>query len=514
MIGERTDPATTPPQAIPSSIPSLAFVIAGFLLSRLVAHIAGVPFESASLAFYWHFVDPALLRDRLVESLFFLHGQPPLLNLYTGLILKLFPGREEPAFYITFLFLGLCLTIALYFLMTRLGVHAWWSVGLTLLFVTSPACILFENWLFYTYPLLVFLCLAALFLHRFLSSARLCEALLFFTFLAFVVLLRSTFHLLWFVLLALLLLFFQRRYWKKILLSAFVPFLILLVVYVKNLILFGSLVSSTWMGMNLARMTVTWLPEETRQVLVEEGKLSQLAMIQPFSDLHAYPEAFRTTPETGVAILDLAEKTTGATNLYHNAYIELSKQYHRDSLYVLTHHPEAYRSAIRTAYFLFFLPANNYFPMLEGREQIRHWDQFHSQVISGQLRPLYEGPLMRTFTHRYEQQEPLNLALFVIASYAAAIAFGSCVFWKVLRGRSSEEPFTLTVLFLWFNILYVTLISNAFEVGENNRFRFVVDPSILVLVGVVLSRILAKALQTQACRIDPSGGPSGRRRSI
>jgi hypothetical protein len=58
-----------------------------FGASRAAAYAAGVRFDSSPLAFCWQLVDPDLLRTRLLESLFYLHGQPPLFNLYLGVLL-------------------------------------------------------------------------------------------------------------------------------------------------------------------------------------------------------------------------------------------------------------------------------------------------------------------------------------------------------------------------------------------------------------------------------------------
>ena len=51
--------------------------------------IAGVRFDAHALGIYYQFIDPPLLESRLLESLFYSHGQPPLFNLFLGLVLKI-----------------------------------------------------------------------------------------------------------------------------------------------------------------------------------------------------------------------------------------------------------------------------------------------------------------------------------------------------------------------------------------------------------------------------------------
>jgi hypothetical protein len=50
------------------------------------------------------------------------------------------------------------------------------------------------------------------------------------------------------------------------------------------------------------------------------------------------------------------------------------------------------------------------------------------------------------------------------------------------------DPTFLTVLYLLLNVLYVALVGNALEVGENNRFRFMIDPLALALLAWSVSR--------------------------
>lgn len=43
-----------------------------------------------------------------------------------------------------------------------------------------------------------------------------------------------------------------------------------------------------------------------------------------------------------------------------------------------------------------------------------------------------------------------------------------------------------------FTILYVTVVTNMLEVGENNRFRFSVDPYLFTVVGMAVTRAQSK----------------------
>src|SRR5207245_7531778 len=117
-------PVATTPSPPPRRERRLLYAAAlagGFVVSRLLYWSIGVRFDSSSLGWYWQYVDPVLLKYDLVRSLVYLHSQPPLFNLFLGLVLKLFPGHEATVFQLTFLALGLTLTLSMFFLMARLG---------------------------------------------------------------------------------------------------------------------------------------------------------------------------------------------------------------------------------------------------------------------------------------------------------------------------------------------------------------------------------------------------------
>ena len=177
----------------------LAPVILGviFIVSRLLYSRAGVQFDSDTIDRVWHFVDAYLLKNDLWRSIFYLHTQPPLMNLLTGIGLQLFPESYAGVFHAFFLLGGFLLTLGIYFLGNRLGFPKYISAILAAWFVLSPATVVYENYFFYTYPTTILLTLSALFLARFLEKQRAVDGLLFSFMLAFNALTWSLFHLVW-----------------------------------------------------------------------------------------------------------------------------------------------------------------------------------------------------------------------------------------------------------------------------------------------------------------------------
>ncbi len=464
-----------------AGIPPLASVVIAFALSRIIYFISGVRFDIEPLGDYWQFIDPALLRTNLFESLYYLHSQPPLFNLFLGVVLKLLPGYEAIAFHIIFLASGLTLSVSLYLLMTGLGSSGRLSSILTIVFIASPSCVLYENFLFYTYPVAAVLTLSALLLHRYLKSGRLRHLVVLFALLASLVLTRSAFHLAWFVILALPLIWFQRRHWKKIALAAGVPFLLCFLLYAKNLHAFGSFSSSSWFGMNFARLTTWRLPLDERYNLILQRKISTLSLVKPFRKLETYQDHSHVplAEPTGIPVLDRTQKSSGAPNLNNLTYINISRQYWRDARYILTHYPGTYIGSLFESLFIYFIPTDSY-PFLEdNRRKIDIIDRAYNLILCGQFRYEKEITDERTF---------LNMGLFTALGYIVVAIYGLLLLIQAFRRKPMGLPYALTLLFIWLNLLYVTIVGNAFELGENNRFRFIVDPLFLVLLGLALKR--------------------------
>src|SRR5216684_6256511 len=82
------------------------WILFAFALSRVLYYAAGVRFDARPIDHFFQFLDPELLKHRLLESLLYLHVQPPGFNLYVALILKLFPAHYAEAFHVVHLTLG------------------------------------------------------------------------------------------------------------------------------------------------------------------------------------------------------------------------------------------------------------------------------------------------------------------------------------------------------------------------------------------------------------------------
>jgi hypothetical protein len=166
--------------ARPRIWPEILAIATVFTGSRAVAWALGLRFDANSLSWFWQYIDPALLKTRLLESLFYFHAQPPLYNLWLGVLLKLFGGQFRDASHGTYVLVGLVGTGALALFLAKLGVPRLLAVVLALAFFLSPTAILYENWLFYEYPVAVLLIFAVLTLYLFLERRSFAYGVAFF----------------------------------------------------------------------------------------------------------------------------------------------------------------------------------------------------------------------------------------------------------------------------------------------------------------------------------------------
>lgn len=470
----------------------LLVTVAVFILSRILYHLSGFRFEAFENDHLLHFLSRDLLRDDLLRSLFYLHTQPPLFNFFIGIMVKIFSGETTAAFYWFFTAVGLSLTVSLFLLMVRMGVSSPFSALLTALFVASPACVLFENILLYTYFVATFLCLASLFLHRFVSDSRFLDGFLFFLMLALVILVRSFFHPAWFILILLLLLVLAKPLRKKIILAASVPLLVVLLLYAKNSYLFGNFSSSSWLGMSFSKMTTFRLSEEERIDLVRKGELSELSLLPPFKAIWFYNQ-YVTIPgfeKTGIPILDMEFYPNVGNNWNNLSFLSISQQYMEDARYVLKSYPRKYLGSVMGAFRIYFFPSSDWFHIyssIDNVGKINTIEKVYDMLVYGQL---FGFPRPEPLSEHQDEYfyNGRNIGFFLLAGFLIAVIYGAFIIFRELRKKTPDSPLLVTALFFLITIVYVTVMGNCLEVGENERFRFNIDPLLLVLFGVFLTR--------------------------
>jgi Dolichyl-phosphate-mannose-protein mannosyltransferase len=446
--------------------PPLA-VASAWAVSRVAAYAAGVRFDAGTLGVFWQLIEPDLLRHRLLESLYYLHSQPPLFNLFLGAVLKTFPTGSTHVFQAVYSLLGLVEAVTVYALLARLGTSRAVAVAGGMLVAVLPATILYENWLFYEFPVAVALLLAALALHRFVERGSVAWGIAFFTLLAAVMYTRSVFQHVWLAAALLLVLVSAPQLWRRALLTAAIPLMAVALLYAKNVVEFGVFGTSSWSGMNVAQVIFTSVPVEERAQLVREGTLSRVSLADPFSDLSAYRGAYEPPAPTGIPVLDRAKMANGDANRNNLAYVEISRKYMRDALALIRERPDAYADSVLDGLQLFLTPSSDFLFVEENRQRIRPYEHVFNGFVLGRT------PHVR------------GIAWGILLAYLIAFVYGSIVFARALRRRDGDAA-SVTVAFVWLTVVYVTLVLVLAQVTENQRIRYLIDPLAVVLVALAV----------------------------
>jgi hypothetical protein len=475
----------------------LAIILAGFA-SQAFFHLAGGRFDRGTLyqniTFVMQLLDPRLLADRLWESLWYMHIQPPLFNLFTGILLKLFPRGYAAGFEAIYMLIGLVLAWTLYRLMRLLGVSRWLALAVTILYQTGPADIFFRNWYFYSYPVMTLLVLAGYSLLRYVQLGTAARGLVFFSVLSTIALTRVVYHPVWFAAITAGIMIAAKNLRRRTALLAIGPALVIGLWLAKNYCLFGSWAMNTQLGWSLAKITSRFLTPEELHKLQAAGKISILAGI-PANQRYEKYEGYMAGAEISgppVAALSQREKSAvpgyaprAQNNNYIN-YIPVNRQYARDAFAVMRYCPRAYLRGLAHSAVVFFIPT--WVEELAGREPgiIPAYQRVWA-FLGGNVLPVRDWPS--------DPLAPVALFLphvcwFVVIFYV----FVPVVFaydWLRKRGFARWDRARLITLgFIGFNIAYVMAMGIFLDYGENNRFRSEIVPLTVVLAAVVLQRLL------------------------
>jgi hypothetical protein len=466
------------------------WLVSLFVVSRIGYFALGVRFDARPVLHFYQLIDKELLQNRLWESLYYLHVQPPGFNLYAGMVLKLFPGSYAVVFHLVHLAAGAAICCLTYHLMRVCGVRRVVAFAMAGLFIASPGAVLFENLMLYEYLVGLALLVAAAALFRFIARATLGSAELFFTSLLTLVFLRNIFHLAYYLAAFLFLFCFRKEGRRLVALGAIVPFVLIVGLYAKNWILFGTFSASTWTWAALQAVTSHNLTQPEATELVTRGIISPVSLIGLGAPIARYRPYISMPAKTGIPVLDQEASAAGVPNFNNLAFFAIGRQYTRDSLAILRQFPAAYFRAVQIAWFTYFLPPGD-FPFFDlNRAKIHALDRFVDLVVFGQLKEAPDRAALRMLKAR---GSTFGLVLYtgIFLMIGLPLLWGWCAYYIVagVRAGTLATPVAVLMGFLLFNITYVTAIVNFLSSFENNRYRFPLDSFFVVLLGVVVERI-------------------------
>lgn len=472
----------------------LWLVIATYALGTVLYYMLGVQFDASTYPRYMQFIDRDLLSNRLLESIWYYHAFPPMLNVFVGIGEKLFSPNAHVFFSASFHCLGLLLALSVWGLTSRLTLSRGFALATTAILIFSPAFALYENWLMYTFPAAALLAMATFALSRFVDTGRSCWGFTFFMLLASLALTRSIFHLAWLLLIVFVLLILMRQQRRQIAALAFLPVIIVAGWYLKNHFLFGSFASTSMAGLGLSNITTLTVPGDELLPLVKEGTLSPYALVSRYKDKEILfsDQGYRIT---GVPVLDRPRKTTGEYNFNYRRIVELNRIYLHDGFIVFREFPYYYVTGLRLSNLLFFSPThmNAYFAK-ENRDAAWPMERVFNPLLYG-VQPGFgyiaqpHWGLDKKRPHELEANPSLLLmvlwVLVIPTAYVTARA-------SMLRKGAGDFSRGIVLAFIIGNTVYVYLLGTMLELGENYRYRFLIEPLFFVLTAVMLHALAGR----------------------
>jgi hypothetical protein len=476
-----------------------------FVASRAAYKAAGVVFNAAFLPLAQQHLELRHLEDRLLESLWYQHTQPPLFNLLLGLALKS-PLPFEATLHAFYLGLGAALLGLSYVLLRDLAVSRWWAVGAAIVLCCGPTVVLYEHWPSYEYPLAVLvtgLAVASLRWARTGATRWLAAAV---GLAAACTLTRVLFNPAWFALLVALLLVARRpagREWRAAGVVVALPTVLILGLMAKNLVLFDTPLFSSWGGWNLQRVTVDELPDGRLEELIADGTLTPMARIPVQLSLESY--AAETEPcvpaHPDVPVLAEERKSNGWENFNHECYLPITSEALDNAIAAGLAEPRNTARVWVASFQIWGEPASLYAFVYDNRLQVETLDTWYRQLVL--LDVPWDPPVQTDAAWYLPLGTPggdWRFSLSILLGTLLAVALGGRSAWRIVRGRGSARDTQLAVIGL--TVLTVTLTGNLLEIGENNRFRFVVEPVTLIVLFATLAQ-LGRKTRRKAARSEP-----------
>ncbi len=447
-------------------------IITVFVASRFVTTLLGIHPDMHALSEYWQYLDVETLRHHLLTGVWYDHAQPPVFNLFLGSVLKIGGTHYILLFDIILKLISLCNALLLFTIVRRLNTVYFMPMLVAIVYLLSPATIIFEAELFYTSLVSLFLLVSVFYLIRLTESGSWLNALGIFLPLTLLCLTRSVYHIVWLFIIAAVLIFYYRRkaVLNKLTIASLISILLVGSWYVKNKLLFGKLTASSWVGMNLARNVF-------HDNAIKDS--SHIEAYEPFSRISVYRKFLDPEFENKFKSLndrDLLQelKNDSFINETEVSYIPVSELYQKASTDFIHNNPGAYLKNVFQSSILFFTPGTLYSLTLGNAGKIKYYDLLYSLNLTIFAKDKKERRILLTISAMPK------LILYVF------------VFFILARISLQTRSITPWNLFILLTIGFVFGISSFFEHYENMRFRFETEPLFLILAAQVFSRLFSR----------------------
>ena len=438
-------------------------------------------------SWFWQNIPADLLQDRALESLWWLHAQPPLWNALGAVLINAFPASYMHVLQGLNIALGTALVVLVLDLVARETGSRRWGMAAGLTVALHPALFLYEAYALYTVLVAFLIVLAA----RTLSlrqSAALQERswwplVGFVGVVSALILTRSLYHL---VLLAgaiPLVIILRGRPPRNVALVLVTLVLLPTAWYGKNAVQHGFFGGSSWYGMGIWRTALFLQDTEVLNRALIEGRLDPAARLVPFSP----PSAYRVLGYAEDSRIPLLSRDD-----FHNVNIPaISAGYQRSARALIVETPSRYLANVNLAYANFSAPSSGFHHLDPNRERMGVLGKLDQWVLLG---PIFDRIEERLAGGQFYGSLYYFLIPAVLLIYLFQLTRG-------VQGRSGVAERIrqdAAVIVLAGITLYTVLIGCTMELGENVRFKFLIEPAFLALTFIVMYRLVGKTPKLKA----------------
>jgi len=456
-----------------------------YVVTRMVLLLNGVQFIADYRFMIFHSIE--LLESNLLESIWYTHSFTVFMNIIAGVALKLPQALQIPFYQLIYYSASIILLISFGKILEFFNISALLNFGVLAIFCCLPAFIYFENFLIYTHLVCCLLTLSIAILIQAFQKNTFRLWFMFFFLCALLSFIRTSYHLVWLVVTLVIVVIIDFTHVTTKVKSFIMPFSLIFLWYLKNLILFGFFGASSMLGLNLALITVKNLSNKEKRVLVKSNQISSVSEVSIFAGIDKYKNYinYKIEDKTGIAVLDEINKSQGKKNFNHIGFIEVAEKRMEDNLTYLKLYTKRYiKNVFQENVKDFLRPSTKWHPSdrpgykihqkksphIPNRKILGKWEELHNNLV------------------HYKIGKPIGFYWFTL------LAFLYFIIWKCskfLKRKKLTIKDKILILIL-FNIFYLAAISCLFSSTELERYRFTVEPLLWTITILFLISIIKK----------------------
>ena len=448
----------------------------------VLACLTGQRFNTDYLNYGWQLIPWDVLSTDPLRSVFYLHIQPPLWNLFLGTTAWLSPFSDRVTLQVLMALIGFAVAWLAAVLGQRLGLSRRVAVIVALIATLHPEVLkgAFEpTYELATAALLLAVLIAVSDLTRKENVLR--SLVILASAVTVTALTRSLYHPAWALVIVIFGLWLMRRRinWKSSVLVLSIPVIFMGSWMAKNEVMFGHTTMSSWFGMNLQRAVIPVLPKDDLDEMYAKGQISEIAMIGPFGKYELYENVFEDCVPTR-SHRSLAEpmRTTDqwSPNFNYECFLPLYDQAGKDAIAVIKEHPEAWLEgrlwSLRTTIAVSPIPSESKSEVMTGLDRvfsIARLDFGGVLSTKGWGTPIY-GQL----------EAHADFGLMLIPMY---LTIGWIGLWQILQRLRRKQLSAASTIYVVgsFTVAFTVIVGAIAELGEQSRFRTMIDPIVTVM---------------------------------